>query len=133
MIFVQWPDQIHANDSILTFGYSETVKVFLLEAAKKLDFQVDPYTPLPSHFGSILDIISKLAIHIMTVDLHALSIASLCSGMYYTPSGRSLPRCGLYLCQIILETLQTKVSYWTARASSSYMPCQEYAWHLEHA
>ncbi len=39
---MQWPDQIHANDSILTFGYSETVKVFLLEAAKKLDFQVNP-------------------------------------------------------------------------------------------
>ena len=38
---LQWPDQIHANDSILTFGYSETVLVFLLEAAKKLDFQVD--------------------------------------------------------------------------------------------
>ena len=37
---MQWPDQIHANDSILTFGYSETVLVFLLEAAKKLDFQV---------------------------------------------------------------------------------------------
>lgn len=36
---MQWPDQIHANDSILTFGYSETVLVFLLEAAKKLDFQ----------------------------------------------------------------------------------------------
>lgn len=41
----QWPDQIHANDSILTFGYSETVLVFLLEAAKKLDFQV-PFTVL---------------------------------------------------------------------------------------
>ena len=42
MMYLQWPDQIHANDSILTFGYSETVLVFLLEAAKKLDFQVDP-------------------------------------------------------------------------------------------
>ena len=44
-VCMQWPDQIHANDSILTFGYSETVLVFLLEAAKKLDFQARP----PSH------------------------------------------------------------------------------------
>ena len=43
MVCAQWPDQIHANDSILTFGYSETVLVFLLEAAKKLDFQVDTH------------------------------------------------------------------------------------------
>ena len=45
---MQWPDQIHANDSILTFGYSETVLVFLLEAAKKLDFQAS------SHMGRVL-------------------------------------------------------------------------------
>lgn len=45
-MYLQWPDQIHANDSILTFGYSETVLVFLLEAAKKLDFQVDPLSKL---------------------------------------------------------------------------------------
>ena len=46
-VCAQWPDQIHANDSILTFGYSETVLVFLLEAAKKLDFQVSP--PMLQH------------------------------------------------------------------------------------
>ena len=46
MVCLQWPDQIHANDSILTFGYSETVLVFLLEAAKKLDFQVHPLSNL---------------------------------------------------------------------------------------
>ena len=46
-VCLQWPDQIHANDSILTFGYSETVLVFLLEAAKKLDFQAS------SHVGRV--------------------------------------------------------------------------------
>ena len=33
-------EHIHANESILTFGMSDTVLAFLLEAAKKRDFQV---------------------------------------------------------------------------------------------
>ncbi|CAK0782653.1 hypothetical protein CVIRNUC_005852 [Coccomyxa viridis] len=53
-IAAHWPDQIHANDSILTFGYSETVLVFLLEAAKKLDFQVVVAEGAPRHGGQEL-------------------------------------------------------------------------------
>jgi hypothetical protein len=37
---MQAVEHIHANESILTFGMSDTVLAFLLEAAKKRDFQV---------------------------------------------------------------------------------------------
>jgi translation initiation factor eIF-2B subunit beta len=36
----QATEHIHANEVVLTLGYSETVKEFLLEAAKKRTFQV---------------------------------------------------------------------------------------------
>ena len=35
-------EHIHANEVILTFGWSTTVFAFLREAAKKRDFQVTP-------------------------------------------------------------------------------------------
>ena len=38
--WAQAVEHIHANESILTFGMSDTVLAFLLEAAKKRDFQV---------------------------------------------------------------------------------------------
>ena len=38
-------EHIHANESILTFGMSDTVLAFLLEAAKKRDFQVPDLHP----------------------------------------------------------------------------------------
>lgn len=39
-------EHIHANEIILTFGMSAVVLAFLLEAAKKRDFQVNiPGTP----------------------------------------------------------------------------------------
>ncbi len=42
-------EHIHANESILTFGMSDTVLAFLLEAAKKRDFQVKSQ-PIHSQF-----------------------------------------------------------------------------------
>ncbi len=39
-------EHIHAAESILTFGMSDTVLAFLLEASKKRDFQVAPPTLL---------------------------------------------------------------------------------------
>lgn len=41
---MQAVEHIHANESILTFGMSDTVLAFLLEAAKKRDFQVSSST-----------------------------------------------------------------------------------------
>lgn len=37
---IQAGDHIHANEVILTFGMSNTTLLFLKEAAKKRDFQV---------------------------------------------------------------------------------------------
>jgi hypothetical protein len=37
---LQAVEHIHANEVILTFGYSHTTLLFLTEAAKKRDFQV---------------------------------------------------------------------------------------------
>lgn len=39
-------DYIHANEVILTFGYSHTTLLFLTEAAKKRNFQVGLCTVL---------------------------------------------------------------------------------------
>ena len=39
---LQAPEHIHANEVILTAGFSHTVLLFLKEAAKKRDFQVLP-------------------------------------------------------------------------------------------
>ena len=41
-------EHIHAAESILTFGMSDTVLAFLLEASKKRDFQV-PTSPISIH------------------------------------------------------------------------------------
>jgi translation initiation factor eIF-2B subunit beta len=43
-LMMQAVEHIHANESILTFGMSDTVLAFLLEAAKKRDFQVSSST-----------------------------------------------------------------------------------------
>ena len=43
----QASEHIHANEVILTAGYSQTVLLFLKEAAKKRDFQVPwPVSPV---------------------------------------------------------------------------------------
>ena len=39
---LQASEHIHANEVILTAGFSQTVLLFLKEAAKKRDFQVRP-------------------------------------------------------------------------------------------
>ena len=39
--WAQAVEHIHANEVILTFGFSATVFAFLREAAKKRDFQVN--------------------------------------------------------------------------------------------
>ena len=48
---MQAGDHIHANEVILTFGMSNTTRLFLQEAAKKRDFQVVVAEGAPMYGG----------------------------------------------------------------------------------
>ncbi|BDA45541.1 probable translation initiation factor eIF-2B subunit beta [Coccomyxa sp. Obi] len=61
-------EHIHANESILTFGMSDTVLAFLLEAAKKRDFQVVVAEGAPRYGGH------ELARQLAQAGLHTTAI-----------------------------------------------------------
>ena len=50
-LVMQAGDHIHANEVILTFGMSNTTRLFLQEAAKKRDFQVVVAEGAPMYGG----------------------------------------------------------------------------------